>query len=654
MNDMEQQATGEQVDQRQYKTPPATPDPLVKVWQKRIAAAKKHWEKYHKRVQHNRRLVAGFDWSKDPDSCEFYTKRANLIQGAMTAILPNLYARNPEMSVTGNHPGRDLKLLCKTIEKVTNRQLIDAKLKKRAKASIRAALTCSIGAVKVMYQRDMREDPFIKGRIQDTQDNIAHIEELLMRIDDPDERACQEATKAELEETMRGLQENTEIVAGEGMVIDRILTEHILLDTALAEFEDYPDSDWIVQLIPMKKSTAEGIYKYKLDKATTYKEPASSQNSSGKIFSGESGADGGDCQILICEIWDKQGQRVYTMVEGIDYWLRDPFSPKCTGERWYPFFLFPFQLVDGCVVGPSLVDLTERLEKEHNDLRDKESAHRDLIKPGWVASGVVEEKSIRRYQDSVMGEITIIDTNGVALSSFIAPKQHPQIDPAIYDSSKVRYDWEMVSGMQDASRSSVVEPKTATEASIANQALSGRVSELRDQTEDVLQELSQYAAQILLQELTEAQVERIMGPNKTGPMTMPDGSPMIDPATGQPVIGVLERSYEWPRLSREEVFDLVQLQIRAGTTGEPDKLEQQETWIKMMPVIQPLITQIMQMQMQGVDASALVALLRETVARFDDKMDIETIIPKLKPLPPPPPAAPAPPPGGPTNLHAVA
>ena len=90
-------------------------------------------------------------------------------------------------------------------------------------------------------------------------------------------------------------------------------------------------------------------------------------------------------------------------------------------------------------------------------------------------------------------------------------------------------------------------------------------------------------------------------------------------------------------MSRDEVFDMVQIKIRAGTTGEPDKMEQQETWIKLMPVIQPLIGQIMDLQLKGIDTTSLEALLRETVARFDDKLDIEQIMPKLKPLPPPPP-----------------
>lgn len=630
----------------QYKEPPQGGDSLAKEWKKRYERAKRRWDKFHKRVKHNRKLVAGFDWEKNPDDDSFYQHRANLIHGTITSILPNIYARNPEISVSGRHKGRDLKLLCQTIEKVTTTHLEEAKLKKRAKATVRAALTVSFGCVKVMYQRDIQEDPHVKARIQDTKDNIQHIESLIMALNDPhDPQQCadQEAQQKELEETLAALEEKAEVVAAEGLVIDRILTDHLILDDALAEFDDYADGDFIIQRIPMRRDTAEGLYGYKLDGATAYKSettfPGGRESSSGKVFSGD-GKAGGDTQIVILEIWDKKTQRVFTMAEGCDFWLKEPFSPN-TGERWYPFFLLPFQLVDGTVIGPSLVDLTEQLQKEHNDARQKFNDHREMIKPGWVASQDIDEKSIRRYVDSVMGEITLLDGDGKPVSQIIMPKQHPPIDPAAYDTSVVRFDWEQVSGMQDAARSTVVQPKTATEASIMQQSLSGRVSEFRDQVEDFLQEISQYGAQLLLLELTPAQVEKIMGPHAMGPLTDANGQPLADPATGQPMTGVVEPAYDWPQLSKEEVFGLVQLKIRAGSMGVPDRTDQQETVIKLIPVLQPLIQQIQQMQLAGQDPAHWIALMKEVVGRFDDKLDVEQFVPKMKPMQPEPPAAPA-------------
>lgn len=628
---MDQQNQAQQTEG--FKEPPT--DELAKTWNKRITSARKHWEKFHKRVRHNRKTVAGINWEAAPDSKDFYKLRANLIHGTITAVLPGIYARNPEISATPLYKNDNLKLLCSTLETVTNRCLERAKLKDRAKATVRSALTSSFGIVKVMYQRDLQKDPHIESRINDTQDNIAAIERLILEIDDPEQRADQESKKAELEQMMKALEEQVEVVAAEGLVIDRVLTDNLLIDPSVCEFWDYRDSDWIAQIIPMKKSEAEATYKVRLDKAKAYESNEQKSKTDKRIASGAQSLDE-DKQIAIIEIWDKRVNRLYTMAEGCDFWLREPFSPPKVGERWYPYFLLPFQVVDGQFVGPSLVDLTEKLQDEHNESRDRFNKHRDLAIPGWVAAGDTSEKALKNFAKSVsvsgFGEIAIVDTEGKPLAQVIQPRQHPQIDPAVYDTSAVRYDWEQVTGLQDAARSSVVKPKTATEASIMQQSLSGRVSEFRDQVEDWLQELSQYAAQVLLQELSTAQVERIMGPHQSELQTINGIS-----------IEVPKKTFDWPELSRDQVFEMVEMRIRAGTTGAPDKMEQQESWTKIMPLIEGLILKIMGAQAQGQDVEPLRSLMRETIKRFDERLDVEQFMPK-------PPAMPAMQPGMPSAM----
>lgn len=623
MNTLPNSAQDNATDSATYKEDPPN-DALAKKWSGRISHARTHWEKFHKRIRHNRDLVAGFDWEKDPDQETFYMHRANLIHGTITAVLPNVYARNPEISTTPTYRAENLKLFCNTIETVTNRMLEKAKLKARAKASVRSALTSSFGVVKVMYQRDITQDPVIVSRINDTQDNILKIEQLIACIEDPQARAEQEAKRAELEQMMKSLNEQVEIVAAEGLVIDRVLTDNLLIDPSVCEFWDYGDADWLCQIVPMKKSHAQALYKLRLDKAKSYEDSTSkkTRKKDGRIATGAANLEE-DQQIAILEIWDKSTQRVYTMAEGCDYWLREPYSPPKAGERWYPFFLLPFQVVDGQFVGPSLVDLTERLQNEHNQARDRYNEHRDLCLPGWIASGEINEKSIKRYKDSELGEITIVDTEGRPLNQIFQERNHPKIDPLVYDTSAVRYDWEQVTGLQDAARSTVVKPKTATEANILNQSLSGRVSEFRDQVEDWLQEIAQYAAQILLQEMTRAQVERIMGPGEPKMVKDPMGVP----------VEVIEPSYDWPELSRDQVFEMVEMRIRAGTTGAPDKLEQQENWAKVLPIVQGLVTQIIQLNAQGIDTEPMVNLMRETVKRFDERLDVEQFIPAAPAMP---------------------
>ena len=596
---------------------------LQQKWIARITHARAHWATFHKRVRHNRNTVAGFNWNADPTGKDFYSPRANLIHGTISAVLPNVYARNPEISTTPAHSGADIKLFCKTLEKVTNRALEHAQLKNRAKSTVRAALTCSFGILKVMYQRDPSKDSYIQSRINDAQENLLAIEDLIRDLQDDDQHH-HDAKRAELEELIKSLQEQSEVQSAEGLVIDRVFTENLLIDPSICEFWDYTDADWICQIIPMKRSQAEAIYKKSLANAKIY-QPDQGEPSHKKAkrlasmqMNASSGPVADDQQIAALEIWDRATQRVYTMVEGATEWLREPYSPPRAGERWYPFFLLPYQVVDGQFVGPSLVDLTERLQDEHNEARDRFNQHRDLCIPGWVASADINEKTIKKHLDSRFGEITIVDTEGKPLNQVIIPRGHPKIDPIVYDTSAVRYDWEQVTGLQDAARSTVVRPKTATEANILQRALSGRVFEFKDQIEDWLQEIAQYSAQVLLQELTKEQVERYMGPPSTK-ATMINGE----------LVMTMEKTYDWPELTKDRIFDMVDLRIRAGTTGAPDGIEDKESWLKILPMITSLSIQMQNLQAKGMDYEHIRNLLQETLLRYDDRIDSNLFIPNV-------------------------
>ncbi|MBT8561294.1 hypothetical protein G6717_01710 [Polynucleobacter paneuropaeus] len=597
---------------------------LQQKWTARITHARAHWATFHKRVRHNRNTVAGFNWNADPTGKDFYSLRANLIHGTISAVLPNVYARNPEISTTPTHSGADIKLFCKTLQKVTNRALEHAQLKNRAKSTVRAALTCSFGILKVMYQRDPSKDSYIQGRINDAQENLLAIEDLARDLQDHDQHH-HDVKRAELDELIKSLREQSEVQSAEGLVIDRVLTENLLIDPSICEFWDYTDADWICQIIPMKRGQAEALYKKNLANAKIYQagqgEP--SHKKAKRLASMQMNAGSGpvidDQQIAVLEIWDRATQRVYTMVEGATEWLREPYSPPRAGERWYPFFLLPYQVVDGQFVGPSLVDLTERLQDEHNEARDRFNQHRDLCIPGWVASADINEKTIKKHSDSRFGEITIVDTEGKPLNQVIIPRGHPKIDPIVYDTSAVRYDWEQVTGLQDAARSTVVRPKTATEANILQRALSGRVFEFKDQIEDWLQEIAQYSAQVLLQELTKEQVERYMGPPSTK-TTMVNGE----------LVMTMEKTYDWPELTKDRIFDMVDLRIRAGTTGAPDGIEDKESWLKVLPMITNLSIQMQNLQARGMDYEHIRNLLQETLLRYDDRIDSNLFIPNVE------------------------
>lgn len=608
-------------------------DPLVEAWTKKIKAAELHWGKFHRRVRHNRKVVRGIDDTAEPESPQYNKYRANLIQSTISVVLSKVYAKNPQMSGAPTNKARDLALFCKTVETVTQTMLEDAGLKQKAKRTVRAAMTCSFGVVKVQYQRDIRTDPVIKQRIQDAQDNIVAIESMIAQIEDPHQCGDLEVKRRELEQAITSLQAQKETVAAEGLVMDRVRTDRLLVDHAIEDIWDYTEAGWMAEKIPMRKSVAKGMFPElgeDLDSATTYKvgELDKDADKMRPYSANIQTTQHDDPMIQVYECWNKIDNTIYTLVDGVKRrFARKPYQPQYTGERWWPYFLLPFASVDGEFVAQSLVDVLEKLQVEHNETRDKFADVRRNIRPHFIVSAEVSDKQITRRLHPELGEMVVVDTQGGKLQDFAQESTQLRIDPSVYDTSPIQNDWETVSGLQDAARSIVTTPKTATEASISDQSLAARVAEFRDQIEDWLTEIAQYSSELCLLAMTPEQVEQIMGApqaDAVDPMALLSGMPPE-----------IEQTYEWPQeRTPESVFALIQMKIRAGSTAAPNKLAMQEAWTKAMPLIREMVMLIRQIDATGGDSTPERELVKETAARFDETLDVERFLPpKMAPAP---------------------
>jgi hypothetical protein len=577
----------------------------VQLWQDRIKAGKQHWQSFFDRAEYNRKFVRGLN-DKESKSQEYNKHRANLIQSTIATVLSRVYAKNPDIEASTTGKNAALKVFAQTIAKVTSAMLKDGKIKKQGKRMVKASMITGHGIVKVIYQRDIRTDPVIQSRIKDSQDNIARIEALIRDMEDEAQRGDLVRQKLELETAVIGLQAKAEVVAAEGLALDIVRTGRLIIDPAVEDIWDYEDAAYLIECIPMRMSVAKGKFPdCDFESAKTWK--------AGKFdFEDEKNKEGSDDDpvVMIYEVWSAQDNTVFTLCDGVtDCFAREPYQPENLGERWYPYFLIPFQTVDGCKDAPSLVDLLEKLQAEHNEARDKEHAIRTEYKPHYIASGMTKAEDIEKKAFAGIGEVLVFKNADGRLGDIVQPGQTIQADPNMFNLANVRADMEMVSGLQDAARSTVVDPKTATEASIMEQSLSARVGDFRDQVEDCLSDIAKYSAELCWRNMTEAQVKQIMG----------------------------DEPMSWPQdQSAEALFSMMQIAIRAGSTGQPNKLQAQDVWIKAMPIIQPIIQQIRMIDAQGGDSTPERELLKETATRFDESLDIERFMPPkptMQPIP---------------------
>lgn len=570
---------------------------LVQRWQERIDRVLKDSADMHKAFEERRRRVRGVKAAGAVSNDE----RTNLIYATLAAILPQVYAKNPDISVTpseaaGQERYGAIKGFCATLQSVLSRMFVrDAHLKERAKACTRAAMTTSVGWAKLTYQRDIRQDPIILGRMNDVQDNILRLQALIANVEDADRAASAEADRAQLELSLQSLETQVEKIVSEGLVIDAVLSEDIIiLDQTVRSFDGYRRASAIAHRVWYTEERFAAMFGRKPDGATAY----SSTN-------GETGGNrAGHANLYaVFEIWSLDDTTVLTLARGEKRWARAPFQPEKLGAHWYPFFPLGFNLVDGQFQPMSDVELLEKLSDEYNANRTQLADHREDSRPVRVVrtGGSLTPEDVERIQRRRTGEVVAITgAGGKPLRDDMEEFPGVTLNPAVYDTGPIRSDIDVVSGATDALRGTVQTAKTATEAEYLQAGLAGRTGERQDTITDWIGDMAQYATEILLQELTPEQVQRIAGAEA-----------------------------QWPQLAKDDVLDLVEVSIRAGTTGRPNKMREQEQWTKLLPMLQAGIEKVAQYRMQGLEdvAQALTELLRETVRRFDERIDIDKLIP---------------------------
>lgn len=571
----------------------------VERWEKWIKAAKEERADFFKRVRKNRRLARG----RLEDESE-KAARTNLIYSTLATMLPRTYAKNPEIAI---NPAPNVneeqytiaRKFAETLRTIVQKALERAELKKRAKAAVRAAQTCGIGWLKVTYQRDKRSDPLILQRINDTQDNLQRIEHLLREIKEGDECADYEAKRDELKHQIAALHKQAEVTVAEGLCIDLWPTEDVLVDACVRAFDTYTEYPLAMGVWYTKDKFGETFGRQPDTVATEY-----------FLKGGEKGKEqeGRDkeptkAKYRVWEIWDKPSNTVYTVTEGEQRWTRAPYQPDKVGERWHSLFALAFNLVDGQFEPLSDVELLEELQREYEDTRNKFAEHREKSKPHYVADIAMEERDIRRKQYAELGEIVLVDAGGKPLKDVFQAAEMLPVNPALYDVGPIRADVELVSGMGDAARGTVQRAKTLGEAEILEASLASRTGERQDVIEDLIQEIATYAAEIQLQELTPQQAQRLAGPSAV-----------------------------WPAMNKRDVFEMVTIEIRAGTSGKPNKQRDQQQWLQLLPELRELIRQVYDLRLNGDQetAGSLIEVARETLRRFDERLDIEQFLPDVK------------------------
>ena len=539
--------------------------------------------------------------------------RTNLCFATMATLLPHVYAKQPEIAVApteaaGEEQYQMVKQFAQTAQTLLARCFVkEARLKTRAKMNVRSAMATGVGWLKLGFQESLSGDPIIIQRHNDLQDNLQRIEHLIVKTRRETDVKMLNLEREELRQQIETVRAQKEVLIYKGFVLDRVLSEDLLiLDDKVREFDAYDDAEAMAHGVWFTADQYEQQFGYGAESCATEYGPQELHKTS---------AAGGDVHdeekpqatkyLRVWEIWKKKDGKVYTVCEGMQGYCRPPFTPQASPKRWYPFYGLAFNQVEGRVRPIADIELLYQLQDEYNVTRYFYAEARKESVPVRVfrKTGEMTEQDINNLKNRRARQWIGVEGNpNVPLANDIMQLEPFKVNPEDFDVSMIRNDMDMLVGLSDASRANLIEAKTATEAEIMRQALMSRAAERQDAHEDLISVMAEACLQIMLQKFSPQEVAQLAG-----------------------------QQAQWPtNLPLDQIYQLVDVSVRAGSTGKPDQGKDREQWAVIMPILKDTAAQVAELRATGEDemADSLVELLKETLKRYDERIDIDRFIPR--------------------------
>lgn len=579
-----------------------------------------------------------------------YASTANIIGSFIDILVAFLYARNPDFNVrpsekVGKQPDKNAQDFAATAELVGSRLWRDGRLKKTGKKSVRSTLTVGQGWKKALMYTEKRPCPQVEKDILTQQELMetlkAQQDQLGNQVSPPsDMDAAQEAIKM----TLTGLQAKEAANYSTGMCFDFLRGEDMQVSLDVTSITDYLDADWCSNDLYILKSTVKAKFPRLTDEqinnaAIYYQKPSAGkdQNSETAAQQGENKDEaaftkstpstnpGGGKPIefvKVVEMWRKCQGIICTMIDGVKVWASEPYPPPQATARFYPYFLDALFEVDGERHPQSLVFRLFKLQDEYSSARSNQKLTRERSLGGVVFDrGGLSPDDAKKITEATIGEnIGVSPTNpGTPIQNLFAPKPQPQYNAELFNTAPIVSDMERISGVQEALQSSVgsSQPKTATEANIQQTGFAARTNADRDSLEDGYSDLAHYTIEAAVQEVRPPQAQRIAG-----------------------------NAAFWPfGMDVQDILTMVEIDVMAGSTGKPKQGQDASAWSTILPMLEQLLSKIRMLQNTDPPmAQAVENLMRETLKRLDDRLDISEFIPDPTTAPAPPPPPPPPPP----------
>lgn len=559
----------------------------------------------------------------------------NLLGTYIDILVAFLYARDPDIDVTvaesvGPSRYAEVKLFAKTLELTLSHLWKKADMKRAAKRWLRSNLTIGIGWLKLGWQEKYQRDAAIQERARDVQENIALLISLNKQFRSGDYTCTTEELEQQIADVEAGLEANAEVLVYKGLFIDFVPGDDIQVSLDVQNVVDCKSASWMAQrfFMPVEKARAKYSHvkedlwssaaRYRAvepsDDVEKRRTPATNTNitdKSSERFTTGSSLDGRSSQspsknnafVMGWEYWNAEDNLVYVVFDGLKA-LANKAPPEVATTRFFPFYPLATQEVDNERHPQSLVWRSYLLMDEYNSTRSGKKQLRARSKPKMAFDARKHTKGdIEKITNGTYGEwVPLKPLGDTPLDKSVIEVPYPKIDQELFNLQEVRGELETLWGIQEALTSGIQVAKTATEAEIQQAGTSARTGSGRDELEKQLTEIAQGSAEIAVQKMTRAEVTEICGTDAI-----------------------------WiEALSIQDIPMLVNVEIRAGSTGKPNTARDREAWSREAPLINAAIKEIGGLRMSSPleIANCLEQVVAHTLEITGTRLDITQFMPQ--------------------------
>lgn len=459
--------------------------------------------------------------------------------------------------------------------------------KSSMKKLVRRAATTCVGYIMLGFQREYEKDQNVTTRIADFRHRLDKIVHMSEEVEEEENSEDNEATRRELELSLKALEQETYVLIREGLTFDFLKSTAVIPDKLCTSLEGFIGARWLTVERMHTHDEVERKFGIKLgsdckvyrDDGSVYDENMDTKD------------DDADPEDMAC-VWqhfDKETGVVYVLCDGYPGLLRDAGKPDVYVDDFWPIYALTFNEVedDKNLFPPSDVQLMLDMQNEYNRSRQGKREHRQAARPRFLSrKGALDDES--KMLLAAAKPFDVVEVNPLDgttdVSDLVRAMDIPGVDPNLYDTNEIFQDIQLTVGSSEA-QFGMASGATATESSIAQSSLDASTDSNVDDLDGFLTRVARAAGQILLKEMSPEMVKEIAGPGAV-----------------------------WPQLTLEQIASELFLEIEAGSSGKPNQTQELRNWERMLPYL---------MQMPNI---APTWLAREALRRLDDRLDLTEAI----------------------------